>query len=392
VGRHRLPVAVAVAAALVVVSGLVGGPSVAVPAGGPPPVRLNQMQVIGSHNSYHVEPPPDVLDFYLTIEPSAIELAYTHAPLPVQFADQGVRQIELDIRTDPNGDLFRPLGVTGFKVLHIEQIDEGSTCLTLIECLRLVRSWSDGHPLHMPIAVLLEIKDQPEFIGPPDTLPMTPADYDKLDAEIRSVFPEDRLLTPDDVRGGAPSLEQAVLGQGWPAIDDVRGQVMFLLDNKRDDYVAGHPSLDGRVAFTPSTPGQPDAAFVKRNDPTGVNQAEIAALVEAGYVVRTRADLPVVTPLSGDATQREAALASGAQWVSTDYPVPGMAARWGSDYYAAIPGGNPARCNPVNAPPGCTSADVEDLPEPPAPTTAVPPTTATSAPATAAAAVPRYAG
>jgi hypothetical protein len=398
VGRRPIAVTAAIVAWWVALAALaVGGSPVAVSAGGGPLVRLNQMQVIGSHNSYHVEPPPDVLDFYLSVDPSAIELAYTHAPLPLQFADQGVRQIELDIRTDPAGDLFRPFGDTGFKVLHIEQIDEGSTCLTLVECLRNVRGWSDANPLHMPIAILLEIKDQPEFPGPPDPLPMTAADYDALDAEVRSVFTEDRILTPDDVRGSAPTLEEAVLTDGWPAIDDVRGQVMFLLDNKRDDYVVGHPTLEGRAAFTPSTPGQPDAAFVKRNDPTGVNQAEIRALVEAGYVVRTRADSPVVTPQSGDTTQREAALASGAQWVSTDYPVPGMAARWGSDYFAAIPGGTPARCNPVNAPPTCTSAAIEDLPQPPAPSPPAPPataapTTATSAPAAAAAAVPRFTG
>lgn len=395
-GRRPITATAVVMAMSVALGALaVAGSSVAVSAGGGPPVLLNQVQVIGSHNSYHVEPPPDVLDFYLTVDPGAIELAYTHAPLAMQFADQGVRQIELDIRRDPNGDLFRPLGDTGFKVLHIEQIDEGSTCLTLVECLRSVRAWSDANPLHMPIAVLLEIKDQPEFPGPPDPLPMTPADYDALDAELRSVFPEERILTPDDVRGDASTLEEAVLTDGWPAVDEVRGQVMFLLDNKRDDYVVGHPTLEGRVAFTPSTPGQPDAAFVKRNDPTGANEAEIRALVEAGYVVRTRADSPVVTPRSGDTAQREAALASGAHWVSTDYPVPGMATRWGSDYFAAIPGGTPARCNPVNAPPTCTNAAIEDLPEraapPPPPSTAAP-TTATSAPAAAAAAVPRYAG
>ena len=376
--------------ALALVGTAVSAPLSAAPTGAAPEVRLNEMQVIGSHNSYHVEPPPDVLDFYLTVDPGAIELAYSHAPLPVQFDDQGVRQIELDIRRDPNGDLFRPFGDTGFKVFHIEQIDEGSTCLTLVECLQSVRSWSDGNPLHMPIAIQLEIKDQPEFIGPPDPLPMTPADYDALDAEIRSVFGEGRLLTPDDVRGDAATLEEAVLDEGWPVIDEVRGQVLFLLDNKRDDYVDGHPSLEGRAAFTPSTPGQPDAAFIKMNDPTGAFQAEIEALVEAGYVVRTRADSPVKTPQSGDTTQREAALASGAQWVSTDYPVPGMAVRWGSDYFAAIPGGNPARCNPVNAPPGCTAAAIEDLPEPPPPT--APPTPPTSAPALAAVTAPRYTG
>jgi hypothetical protein len=326
-----------------------------------PAIRLNQIQVIGSHNSYHVEPPPERLRGFIQAVPSAIELAYTHEPLAEQFSSQGVRQIELDVFADPDGTLWRPLGTPGFKVFHIEQVDEGSRCETFVSCLEQVKAWSDAHPAHVPIAILLEVKDSVDFPNPPNPVPIGPAELDALDAEIRSVFAPDELITPDDVRGEHATLEEAVLAGGWPLLDEVRGRVIFLLDNKRDEYVEGHPSLQGRVAFTPSEPGQPDAAFIKRNDPTGTNLAGIQQLVRAGYVVRTRADSPVTTPSSGDRSQLEAALASGAQWVSTDYPLPGMAARWGSDYFAAIPGGEPARCNPVNAPPGCEPSDIESL-------------------------------
>ena len=40
--------------------------------------------------------------------------------------------------------------------------------------------------------------------------------------------------------------------------------MLFLLDNEpgpvRDAYVAGRPSLEGRVLFTNSLPGEPDVA------------------------------------------------------------------------------------------------------------------------------------
>jgi hypothetical protein len=349
-------------------------------------VRLNEMQVIGSHNSYHVENP--------TLAPFVDQLAYTHAPLPEQFTSQGVRQIELDIYADPAGTLWRPIGVPGYKVLHIEQIDEGATCETLVACLTQLKGWSDTYPDHMPIAVLLEAKDglTPGLESPPNPVDIGPAELDALDAELLSVFPEDRVITPDDIRGSHTTLEEAVLSDGWPVIDDVRGQVIFLLDNKRDEYRVGHPSLEGRVAFTPSFAGQPDAAFVKRNDPLGANTAQIQALVEAGYVVRTRADEPVFHAQNNDTTMRDAALASGAQWVSTDFPVPGMAARWnGSPYVAQIPGGTPARCNPVNAPPGCENSDIEDLPLPPPQTPSTPTTAATPA-ATSTGTRPRFTG
>jgi hypothetical protein len=154
-----------------------------------------------------------------------------------------------------------------------------------------------------------------------------------------------------------------VLRHGWPLLRDSRGRVLFLLDDDpgpiRDAYTDGRPSLEGRVAFTNSRPGFSDAAFIKRNDPLGSNTAEIAGLVRRGYYVRTRSDVPLQTVRDNDTSMRDAALASGAQLVSTDFPQIGMSARYDSDYVAALPEGAPARCNPVNAPRGCRSERLE---------------------------------
>lgn len=364
---------IAAVAALVLGLTVLAGQATSPAGASNPNVRLNEMQVIGSHNSYHVENP--------ALAPYVIDLAYTAAPLQEQFSHQGVRQIELDVYADPDGTLWRPFGVPGFKVLHIEQIDEGATCETLVVCLNEVKQWSDAHQQHMPIAIQIELKDgiTQGLEQPPNPVDIGPAELDELDAEILSVFPENRIITPDDVRGGHSTLEDAVLTDGWPRIDDVRGKVMFLLDNKRDEYVAGHPSLQGRIAFAPSAPGLPDAAFLKLNDPLDPD-AHIAERVSEGYMVRTRADDNPSMARDNDTTMRDAALASGAQWVSTDWPVPGMAARFdGSPYVAQIPGGTPARCNPVNAPPGCESTDIENLPPDPVPPSSSPTTTASTA-------------
>jgi hypothetical protein len=138
---------------------------------------------------------------------------------------------------------------------------------------------------------------------------------------------------------------------------------MFLMDNDPGAisaaYTAGRPSLQGRVLFTGSRPGSPDAAFIKRNEPTARGFARIQGLVRSGYVVRTRSDEPLGTVLSGDETRRAAALASGAQLVSTDFPEVGMSARYDRDYVVALPGGGPASCNPVIRPPGCRSRKLE---------------------------------
>jgi hypothetical protein len=353
-------------------------------------VSLNQVQVLGSHNSYHIQPAPS-LDLLLRLsDPPGPELSlvweYTHVPLDEQFSFQGIRQIELDVFLDPAGGLYAaPLGNAlvaaaglppdpdhdpegvllqpSFKVLHVQDLDFRSTCLTLASCLDEIQQWSSEHPRHLPLLVLIELKDDPlpsdlPFVVPPL---YQAEDLDDLDALIRSVFPSGQLVTPDDVRGKRKSLEEAVLNDGWPVLEESRGRVIFALDNGgeiRDLYVDGHPSLEGRVLFTDSSPGQPEAAFMKRNNPVSGFE-EIQDLVRRGYIVRTRADADTLEARFGVTGRRDAALESGAQFVSTDYPVPDP--DFGTGYFVEIPDGAPARCNPLNAPPGCRNFALEVL-------------------------------
>ncbi len=329
-------------------------------------LRLNQVQVLGSHNSYHASPYPQVLAALRKVNPAtAAGLDYGHRPLPAQF-DLGVRQIELDVWSDPNGGKYAHpsllqtlhlpppdpavMAKPGFKVIHEANIDTRSSCLTFVLCLRLVKQWSDAHPGHVPIMIEVEMKDLPQDV--------TPATFDALEAEIRSVFEPHDLITPDDVRGNDSSLGHAVRTRGWPTLGSVRGRVLFTLDNEQlaPIELRGHPSLRGRILFAPSSPGDDDAAFAKLNDPVR-DAAKIKAALAANMLVRTRADADTVQARSGDTTMRDAALSGGAQFVSTDYEVPDP--RF-PGYEVRIPGGTPARCNPVTAPPACRSTDVED--------------------------------
>ncbi|MCB0977257.1 MAG: phosphatidylinositol-specific phospholipase C1-like protein [Acidimicrobiales bacterium] len=356
-------------------------------------IRLNEIQVVGSHNSYHLMPSQAELDLRRSVIGAAEDrMEYRHLPLPDQFQEQKVRQIELDVFVDKEGGRYaHPLlrsaaGVTapldpvmsepGLKVFHIQDVDYESTCLTLEACLRAVKGWSDAHPTHVPIAILLELKDTPLELG--DLPFVVPEPFDatamnEVDSVIRSVFPADQVITPDDVRGSHATLPEALADTGWPTLGQSRGKVMFLMDNGggyRDTYLAGASNLAGRMMFTNADPGDDDAAFIKRNDPT---DPSIPDLVRDGYVVRTRADSDTLEARDNDTSQRDAALASGAQWVSTDFPVPNFGVGFETDYFVEIPGGTVARCNPVNAPPDCVSADLD---QPGVPTT---PTTSTSA-------------
>lgn len=344
-------------------------------------LRLNQIQVLGTHNSYHIQAEPMLFALLAAYDQAlADSLEYTHMPLQEQFETEGIRQIELDVFADPEGGLFEsPIGLQiirddpnatlpgldapGFKVLHAQEIDYRSTCPTLVTCLGEVKAWSDAHPSHLPIMILIEAKD--DLIPDPGfgfliPVPIGPAELDAIDAEILSVFPREQIILPDDVRGDFETLAEAVSERGWPTLREARGRVLFTLDNggnKRAAYLAGHPSLRGRVMFTDSSPGDPEAAFAKLNDPLG-DFDRIQELVAQGFIVRTRADADTAEARSGDTMPRDAALSSGAQFVSTDYPVPDPA--FGTGYQVEIPGGGVARCNPISsAETNCVDADLE---------------------------------
>ncbi|WP_371406928.1 phosphatidylinositol-specific phospholipase C1-like protein [Kribbella sp. NBC_00662] len=336
-------------------------------------LRLNQVQVVGSHNSYHRELSPNEQKVQQQQNAGSVDLWYSHAPISQQLEDQNVRSLELDLFPDPQGGLYTyplirkltgqgpltdpAMAQPGIKVMHIPDFDYNTNCDTFVVCLQQVKTWSDAHPSHVPIAINLELKQSdPNVVAAGGVVapPWDAANLDSVDTEIRSVFKENEILTPDDVRKPGLTLEKSVLTKGWPKLKDVRGQVMFYFDNGgpgaiRDTYTAGKPNLEGRAVFTRGPEGAPDAAVTEVNDPRGAGQAEIQRLVRKGYLVRTRSDEPMATIRDKDYTRLGIALASGAQWVTTDFPVAGMAARYDSDFVAKLPGHTPVRFNPVTA-------------------------------------------
>ena len=345
-------------------------------------VGINQIQVIGSHNSYHAGLLPGVRAFLAKEKPDSLRgLDYAHPPLNEQF-DGGIRQIELDVYADSKGGRYaHPAGPAaeaaagvpvdpmqnfsgasadvmmkpGFKVMHVQDLDQHSSCQPFTACLKIVRDWSKAHPRHLPIFVLVETKQGKPLNIPNATTPepFTSATFDALDREIRSVFAADEMITPDDLRGTYATPNEAARAGAWPTLETARGKVIFLMDQREVGpvYLEGHPDLRGRVLFTNAAPGQPDAAFTEENDGT---QAEIAALVKQGYLVRTRTDADTKEGRSGSTVRRDQAMASGAQMLSTDYPK-AEPARW-TGYSVSFPGGAMARCNPVARNAACSDA------------------------------------
>ena len=344
-------------------------------------VHLNQIQVIGSHNSYNLGFAPSEEAWMKKMNPKAYaSLEYRHQTLTHQL-DGGVRQLEIDIVQDPKGGRFahpkiveltkqaglpadpdfdpkHEMDKPGMKVIHIGDLNQRSSCHLFTACLTEVRAWSKAHPNHVPLFLLVETKhgNVKEIPGSVYAEDFTPAAFDALDAEIRSVFHDDEMILPDAVRGSYPTLNAAIKAGHWPTLAESRGKVIFLMDQRPMEpvYVEGHPSLKGRVLFTNALPGEPDAAFTEEN---GGTPERIDGLVREGYIVRARADDSTVAARTNDTTRRDELLASGAQMISTDYPL-SEPSQW-TGYSVGFSNGLPARCNLLNAPKGCMDTLLE---------------------------------
>ena len=300
-------------------------------------LRINHIQMKGTHNSYHVEP---------LISPTR-EYMYTHQELDFQASQQGVRQFELDVWWDLR---------EGLRVYH-NQYDSGTTCPTFENCLSILLTWSNGNPLHHPIFIWIEPKDWPEQATDVTTTLELSGLLEDIEMEISQFWPINKTITPDDVRGESTSLKDAIKTEGWPLLEDSRGKAVFVLlarGESRELYLQNYPDLAGARMFTLSDESSDEAAIFSLADPIESGD-EITRLVNEGYIVRTRSDSGGVEPDNNDTTRRDAALASGAHSISTDYPaqVDGM------EYWLEIPGGNPSRCNPVSSPEWCISTDIE---------------------------------
>jgi hypothetical protein len=315
-------------------SGLVAPTVVLYPLGGPLDdlLRLEHIQVKGTHNSYHVEPP-------FLFDASH---RYTHPPLDEQLERYGVRAFELDLHRSFTGDEV--------QVYHILFIDDRTTCGTLAACLRRIKGWSDQNPLHVPIAVWLEIKDSTGGIAFDDlTL---------VERTILGVLPRERIVTPDEVRAHFPTLRAALETRGWPKLAQVRGRVLFAVLNGDhpavESYTHGRSSLDGRLMFVSGQdPAVPYAAVAKINDP---GSSAIAAAHQNRIL--TASNTCGAGQREADCHARlEAGQRSGTHALKDDFLAPAN----GMSYFLDLPDGNPARCNEATAPPGCTSQAIEDL-------------------------------
>jgi len=343
-------------------------------------LRLNEVQYIGTHNSYHIAPGDAIAlemlrsGYAQSKEWPAARLVeatdYTHPALSIQLR-LGLRLFELDVHDDPEGGRFSdprflrlvrqaPLRVPfgagamdelkqpGFKVLHHGEWDFRSTNYLLTGCLREINAWSDAHPWHLPIIIQIEAKDSdvpPTAAGSPVVAPK-PFNADtwrRLEATIRATIPASKIVTPDVVRGDHANLRTALAAKGWPTLEQLKGKFLFLLLNKKElslSYLELDPLLRERVFFVSLASDHPSASWFRVPDP---HYDELPRFIGAGFLATTMADYATVQARNNDPSTREQAFRSGAQFILTDFAQPD---RRFSDYRVSFPGDAYVRAKP----------------------------------------------
>jgi len=326
------------------------------------PLKLNQIQLIGTHNSYKVAIPKALMD---QLEKENSELAesldYSHPAIWEQL-DAGLRLLELDVYHDPEGGRFsNPMGKAmvdvehwdygfdqpGFKVFHVQDIDFLSHHALFKDYLSDLKNWSALNPNHLPIFITLNAKDA-NFPGRgfAETLPFDASVFTLLDEEISDHLGIEKLITPNGIKGKFINLKTAVTESGWPDLSESRGKFIFILDEsepKVTEYLSKDEAGNAGLLFVTVPETHPMSAIHIINDPVE-NHDQIQDLVEKGFIVRTRADAGTKEARSNTTKRRDMAFSSGAQLISTDYFVPDQ--RLGGAYDVQFEGGVYARINP----------------------------------------------
>ena len=304
--------------------------------------KLTDMTYIGSHNSYKQALHPKLMRWLNRIdEKTGQALDYQHPPLRTQLK-LGLRLFELDIFYDPYGSLYQdPLGdawlfrdesfsgqysrdlkMPGFKVLHAQDIDFRTHCITLAQCLSDMTRFSIANPSHLPIIVTFNLKSQTiDLPGFTEPLAFNQTAFKTLQSSIIDHLGLARIYRPAELQGTWPTIAAAVENDGWPKIKTLRGRFVLVLDESEETLGPYNALLanPGRNIFFKTPPmGHPDAAILILNDPIK-QSAEIQQATNKGYLVRTRADADTREARSNDGTRRDKAFSSGAQLISTDY-------------------------------------------------------------------------
>lgn len=271
-------------------------------------IHLNDIQMIASHNSYKKRGPA-LGRFFVGLGDSFEEaraMKYEYKNLTEQL-ENGIRSFELDVR-------YRN---KNFELTHVPLVDSSSQAVSFEMLLEEVYLFSSNQDQHMPIIILLEIKND-WMVLDPRLEEMDEEAFIAFDNLIKEQM-KDHLFRPSDMLTGDDILKDIIVNQGWPSIPELLNKVMFVMHPGSYDqlYYDIDQSLASQSMFIGSYYSediQNYASFFVQNE---VDKDIIGALVDQNYMVRTRMD----THLVFEESRYLDAIDSGAQILTTDLSI-----------------------------------------------------------------------
>lgn len=281
-------------------------------------IKFNELSFLGTHNSYQKVIIEETKKLYESLSAltfglySAENLDFESETLTDQL-NCGIRSFELDIETfDRDGEI-------SFTCMHNPYFEMATSCYDFSLAMKEISMWSDNNPGHLPITLLVEPKS---IFIPLEDMEFFNIEYaEALDDMLRETL-GDKLFTPADMQRDYASFGEMRAADGWCEVKDMLGKVVVLLHDcaATEKYIAIDPAVKTQAMFPVLREGDVDrdcASVILCNKPEKLLKIKEDIINNRKIMVRTRADQ--FNRISEDT--RKNAFASGANIISTDYPV-----------------------------------------------------------------------
>ncbi|MBR5561661.1 MAG: hypothetical protein IKW12_00765 [Clostridia bacterium] len=281
-------------------------------------VKFNEMSFIATHNSYQTTAIDEAKNIYRSLSDltfgiyKAKKIGFESETLTDQL-ECGLRSFELDIETfDRDGDV-------SFTCMHSPYFEMSTSCYDFSLALKEISMWSDNNPDHLPITIIIEPK---RVFIPLENMEYFNLEYALALDEVLKEGLGEKLFTPADMLRDYESFGEMRAADDWCKVRDMLGKVVVLLHDcgVTEDYIDIDESVKTQAMFPMLRERDIDrdcTSFIICNNPGKLLEIKGEVIDEKKIMVRTRADE------FGKINKKnlEDAFASGANIISTDYPV-----------------------------------------------------------------------
>lgn len=275
-------------------------------------LKLIDLQFLGTHNSYKKE--KSALEKMFAAFSKDLRQGNYAFETPTDQLNAGIRSFEFDLFCRQ-----RKNGVT-FHSFHIGYADMSSNAFDFKTCLEEINLWSVNNPNHLPITIILELKEKGGAYPYSTIERQHLADLDKLiKAEMSTLY------TPAQAFEGYDNLNEMRACWDSPSLKETMGKVLFILHPTKlmQDYISLDTSFCTQAMFP--------AAYFWWDKAVGLNSFVIINNHGAaegsidenggrknGYLFR----IMLEDSINGNAMsqQIESAIATGATICSTNLP------------------------------------------------------------------------